>query len=345
MNNTKPAIWFPAVKTNTGTDKFTEQLVSALNQKGFQAEITWLPHHAEYLPWLVPVPQKPDWANITHVNTWLHPRFYPKNTPMIATVHLCVQDPMYLPYKTLAQRYYHQFWVTPIEKKSFAQADCVTVVSQYTARCVERLFDTQAVKTIYNGIDTDIFCHHPRTSRKKEAFFRLLFVGTNSVRKGFDLLPRIMEELGDGFELLYTKSESCNFVVPTNMKPIPYQSPSDLVQLYRSVDALIFPSRLEGFGLVIAEAMACGLPVVITNGSALTELVEHGVTGFLCEQDNIDDFVQTIKHLKKHPELCAKVGKGARDIAVARFNINNMVENYIKIYQSVLNTNFDQSHH
>lgn len=341
MNNTKPAIWFPTIKTNTGTDRFTEQLVTSLNQRGFQAEITWLPHYAEYLPWLVPVPQKPEWANIVHINSWLHPKFYPKQLPIVSTVHLCVQDLMYLPYKTLAQKYYHQLWVTPIEKKSFAQADCVTAVSQYTARCVERLFDMQAVKIIYNGINTDIFCDHPRTSREKEGLFRLLFVGTNSVRKGFDLLPRIMEELGNGFELLYTKSESSNSIVPPNMKPIPYQSPSDLANLYRSVDAFIFPSRLEGFGLVVAEAMACGLPVVIADSSALTELVEHKVTGFLCEKDNIDDFVQTIRHLKQHPELCTKVGKGARKATATSFKIDVMVDKYIALYSELLNNKDD----
>jgi glycosyltransferase involved in cell wall biosynthesis len=50
------------------------------------------------------------------------------------------------------------------------------------------------------------------------------------------------------------------------------------------MDALIFLSRLEGFGLVVAEAMASGLPVVIADSSSLTELVEHGNTGFLCER-------------------------------------------------------------
>ncbi len=219
MNNTKPAIWFPTVKTNTGTDKFTEQLVVALNQRGFQAEITWLPHHAEYLPWLVKKINPPDWANIAHINSWLHPKFYPSQLPIVASVHLCVQDPKYLPYKTVAQKYYHQYWVTPIEKRCFAHADCITAVSQYTATCVESLFDIQAVQAIYNGIDTDVFCDHPRVSKEKNEPFRLLFVGTNSVRKGFDLLPQIMEKLGDGFELLYTKSESSSFNVSKNMKP------------------------------------------------------------------------------------------------------------------------------
>ena len=337
MNTTKPAIWFPTVKTNTGTDKFTEQLVSALNRKGFQAEISWLPHHAEYLPWIVKKINPPDWANIVHVNSWMHPKFYSTQLPVISTVHLCVQDPMYLPYKTFAQKYYHQFWVSPIEKKSFAQADSITAVSQYTAACVERFFGIQEVKTIYNGIDTNIFCDHPRVSKEKNEPFRLLFVGTNSIRKGFNLLPTIMTELGDDFELLYTKSESSNFIVPKNMKPIPYQSPSDLARLYRSVDALIFPSRLEGFGLVVAEAMACGLPVVVARSSALTELVEHGVTGFLCEQDNIDEFVQTIQYLKQNPEVCIEVGKRAREVALKKFNVDDMVNKYIELYAGVFN--------
>lgn len=336
MKNFKSAIWFPTVRTNTGTDKFTEQLVAGLKKQGFQAEISWLPHHAEYLPWVVKKISPPDWANIVHVNSWLHPKFYSSQLPIVSTVHLCVQDPMYLPYKTLAQKYYHQLWVTSIEKKSFALANCITAVSQYTAACVENIFDIQAVKAIYNGIDTDIFCDHPRLSKEKNKPFRLLFVGTNSVRKGFDLLPRIMEELGDGFELQYTKSETSAAIVSKNMKPIPYQSPSDLAHLYRSVDALIFPSRLEGFGLVIAEAMACGLPVVVARSSALTELVEHHVTGFLCEQDNIDEFVQTIQYLEQNSEVCVEVGKRARDAAIKKFNLDDMVNKYTDLYNQIL---------
>lgn len=337
MKNIKPAVWFPTVKTNTGTDRFTEQLVEGLNKQGFQAEISWLPHHAEYLPWIVKKINPPSWANIVHVNSWLHHRFYSKQLPMVATVHLCVQDPMYLPYKTFAQKYYHQLWVTPIERQCFAQADSITAVSQYTAACVENIFDIKNVQAIYNGIDTNIFYNQSRVIEENNKPFRLLFVGTNSIRKGFELLPKIMEKLGPEFELLYTKGESKDFVVPKNMKPMPYQSPYNLAKLYRTVDALIFPSRLEGFGLVVAEAMASGLPVVLAASSALTELVEQNITGFLCQTDNIDEFVRTIRYLKSYPELCAQVGKRARDIAIIRFNKDDMVNKYIDLYVRALN--------
>lgn len=340
MNNNKPAIWFPTVKTNTGTDKFTEQLVSSLKQKGFQAEITWLPHHAEYLPWLIPIPQKPDWANIVHVNTWLHPRFYPKNTPIIATLHHCVQDKFFLPYKTFAQKIYHQFWITPIEKQCFKATDAITAVSQYTAQCAKEIFDIDNVKVIHNGIDTNIF--HPNDSRKsitQNQPFKLLFIGSNSVRKGFDLLPKIMQQLGNEFQLFYTSNAEAYQPLPKNMIHLPPQKTAqDLANTYRTMDALIFPSRLEGFGLVVAEAMACGLPVVIANSSALTELVDHGSTGFLCEKDNIRTFVKAIRLLMSNEELRASIACAAQKNIEQHFSINTMVEHYIDIYREVLSS-------
>jgi len=340
MNNSKPAIWFPTVKTNTGTDKFTEQLVSSLKQKGFQAEITWLPHHVEYLPWLIPIPQKPDWANIVHVNTWLHPRFYPKNTPMIATLHHCVQDKFFLPYKTFVQKIYHQFWITPIEKQCFKAADAITAVSQYTAQCAKEIFDIDDVQVIHNGIDTNIF--HPNDSRKsitQNQPFKLLFVGSNSIRKGFDLLPKIMQQLGDEFQLFYTSNAEQYEPLSANMTQLPPQKTSqDLANIYRTMDALIFPSRLEGFGLVVAEAMSCGLPVVIADSSALTELVDHGTTGLLCEKDDLDAFVEAIRQLAGSEALQKKLAHAAQLYVEQHFRVDTMVEHYIDIYRKVLSS-------
>ena len=60
-----------------------------------------------------------------------------------------------------------------------------------------------------------------------------------------------------------------------------------LVAAYQSCDILLFPSRLEGFGIAPAEALACGRPVVTTDISALPEVVDHGQNGFLCPRNGL----------------------------------------------------------
>ena len=131
--NKKLAVWFPAVRTNTGTDVFTERLVEGLNKQGIRAEITWLPLRAEYAPWTVPVPNPPQWATIVHVSTWLHFRFLPRQLPVIATLHHSIHDPALRPYKGFARAAYHRWWIAPNERRVMQRANLVAAVSQFAA--------------------------------------------------------------------------------------------------------------------------------------------------------------------------------------------------------------------
>ncbi|HKK16280.1 MAG TPA: glycosyltransferase family 4 protein, partial [Gammaproteobacteria bacterium] len=112
----------------------------------------------------------------------------------------------------------------------------------------------------------------------------------------------------------------------------------DLLQAYRDCDALLFPSRLEGFGYSVCEAMACGRPVITSDNSSLSEIVKNGETGLLCRTDNVESFCNAVKTLAEKPEIAAGMGRSARQHVLDHFTLEKMIDNYIAIYNDLLNS-------
>lgn len=338
MSGVKPAVWFPAVRAGTGSDKFTLQLCEALNARGIRAGITWLPHRAEYLPWTVRVPPVPGWANIVHVNTWLHPRFLPRGIPVVATLHHSVHDPALRPYKGALRAAYHRFWIAPIERRVMARAAKVVAVSRFAAEIGRATLCETPIKVIHNGIDVDRF--RPIGERESpHRPFRLLYVGSWIARKGVDLLAPIMRELGPEYVLHYTGSRSASgatTTLTTNMVDLGRLEAGQVIRAMQESDVLIFPSRSEGFGLVVAEAMASGLPVIATRASSLPEIVEDGVTGILCERDDVAGFAEAARVLQGSPTVWRRMSVAAAMRAQALFGLDAMTASYEAVYRSLL---------
>jgi len=335
MIPTQPAIWFPAIRAGSGTDIFTERLVEGLRRHGLRAEITWLPHRAEYAPWTVAKVKPPAWANIAHVNTWLPRKFIPTELPFVATMHGCVHDAALSPYKSHPQKIYHHFWVKRMEYEVLTRAQQVTAVSGYTAQQTKKIYPISDIKVIHNGIQLN-GAFQPNTNKQPHHPFRLLYVGNWSPRKGTDLLAPIMQQLGSGFELYYTahrKKAHSTIPLPSNTQALGRLTSAEaMAKAYQKVDALLFPTRLEGLPLVALEAQACGLPVIATQGSSLPEVVEHEKTGLLCPQDDISAFVNAARKLADDTELWQRMGKAGRMRVEEYFDIERMIDSYISLY-------------
>ena len=317
---------------------FTERLAKGLRQCGVCADISWLPPRAEYAPWTVAVPAPPAWANVVHVNTWLHERFIPHDLAVVATMHLCVHDPALTPYKASLQRLYHRFWVRHLEERVLRHAQQLVAVSRYTAERTHMAFGCTLPRTIHNGIDLSGPLQ-PGPRRPPQRPFRLLYVGNWSARKGVDLLAPILHALGPDFELYYTAdrtgSES-RWPLPENAHALGrVDSPQQMAETYRQADALLFPSRTEGLPLAPLEAMACGLPVIAAQTSSLPELVEHGTTGYLCPQDDIHSFVSAARRLADDPHTWDAMRRAARRRVESDFNHEHMVDCYLDLYREV----------
>jgi glycosyltransferase involved in cell wall biosynthesis len=163
-------------------------------------------------------------------------------------------------------------------------ADAVICVSNFTRKRLKEVYGISDAHVIHNGIDTSVFKpkvpgNPPRIPEGKTVIF---FAGNLSKRKGGDLLPPIMEQLGDRFVLLLATTNDSQKLTPCRtIQNLGNLTPAQLVDTYNRCDIFLSASRLEGFGLSVAEAMACGKPVVATNCSSLPELVVDGKGGFL----------------------------------------------------------------
>jgi glycosyltransferase involved in cell wall biosynthesis len=324
----------PYVRAGSGADVFTELLGRGLAELGHPTSGLSFHPAWQYVPDGLRLVRKPSGCHVTVANSWNGFAFHRRGSRLVVVEHHCVLDPAYAPYRTLSQRIFHDTLVKRFERRSFDFADAVVTVSNYTADIVSTIFPGVRPRTIPNGIDVDYFVPRSGEPRVTGSEFRLLFVGNASMRKGADLLPRIMERLGRRFLLEHTAGlrAGSGLEQAANVRALGRLSLDGLRDAYRRADVLLFPTRLEGFGYAAAEAMACGTPVVATRCSSLPELIDDGVTGYLCELDNVEAFVETIRALANDRDTLETLGKNARAVAEKRFRYDRMARDYATLF-------------
>ena len=329
-------IWFPTIRARSGSDVYVERLSLELRKRGIDVVVSWFNHLHEVCPILLKRIPAPPGVDVIHANSWTAFAFKRAGIPLVVTMHHSVHDPEYAPYRNLAQAMYHNLLIRNYEDRGIKAAEKVVAVSHYTADVTARLFGSKKIVVIQNGIDTSRFSPGIEKIFDNQKF-NLLFVGSASKRKGFDFLMQVMEKLGPDYHLHYTSEPGLFGPSPTqNSSCVEKLNEDQLVNVYRGADALIFPSRYEGFGYVVAEAMACGKPVIAARTSALPELIENGENGILCSPDSVEEFIAAIRQLQNDKDYADKMALKARKTIVDNFGLDQMVEKYIDLYKSII---------
>lgn len=259
-----------------------------------------------------------------------------KSTPMVITFHNYVLDAFMSPYSSLVQRIHYRTDLKFFTQKALSIADTVTSVSKFTASIVKNELNYKGkIHVIYNGIDTTRF--RP-TNKPHNGRIKVLFSGNLTRRKGIDLLPMIADRLSKNVQIYYTSGLRTKHSLPShpmleNIGNIPYD---DMPKVYQEADILLFPSIREGFGLAVAEAMACGLPVVATDCSSLPELIINSQGGYLCQPKAIDEFANAINKLADSPVLRQEMGQFNIERVRTLFTIEKMVKSYEDLFDKTL---------
>jgi glycosyltransferase involved in cell wall biosynthesis len=96
----------------------------------------------------------------------------------------------------------------------------------------------------------------------------------------------------------------------------------------------VFPSRIESFGLAMAEAQSVGMPIIAARAGALPEFIEDNVNGILVPPNNAPALAQAMIHALDNPERMETLGEKAKTLAQERFNWKKTAERMLELYQS-----------
>lgn len=188
-----------------------------------------------------------------------------------------------------------------------------------------KLIENKNIDVVYNGIDTDHFC--PNHNVTKEYDF--LFVGRLIESKGvLNLLKAFKKllEIDSGLRLAIVgtgpmEPEIKQYVsennLSSNVSILGYLNDSELLKKYHQSKVAVLPSLdKEGVLTTALEATACGLPVITSNNSSLTEYIKEGENGFLVNSNNITEIEESMQKLIGNSEMVIKMSENARSVSL-----------------------------
>jgi alpha-1,6-mannosyltransferase len=191
------------------------------------------------------------------------------------------------------------------------------------------------------GIDSSVF--HParrvetlRNHLRLPADARLLvYAGRFTLEKKLPLLIEAVRKLGRPYHLVMVGGGADLPRYP-QITYLPFKrNQRHLARLLASCDVLVHPGDCETFGLIVLEAMACGLPVVATTGGGVAELVDEH-TGILARPNCVDSLAAAIEAIYQRD--LAAMGANARRKAAEYYDWNEILPQVMRRYQSVLGT-------
>jgi phosphatidylinositol alpha 1,6-mannosyltransferase len=169
-----------------------------------------------------------------------------------------------------------------------------------------------------HGVDTEVYA--PSRRGRKSSSFCIGYVGRLTPEKNVRLLVELEQKLlaagehdfrfvvvGEGGEKAWLRKNLQYGDFPGVLRG------EGLAEAFANMDVFVFPSRTDTFGLVLLEALASGVPVVVSPETGIRAGVRHGVTGFYAEDSN--SFAQSVLYLMKSEAVHGEISRAARDFA------------------------------
>jgi glycosyltransferase involved in cell wall biosynthesis len=253
-----------------------------------------------------------------------------KRFPLPAIVHACYRDSRLQTFAVAAMQAYHQQQDTWQK-----QVDAFIALTEFgKEKLLQAGFPAEKVFVKPNFIYPD-----PGESIEKRE--GALFVGRLSREKGAETLLKAWEHLktiplniaGDGPE----RENLQQFVQRNRIKSVIFLgglSREEVFESMKKTKFLLFPSEwYEGLPMIIAEAYACGIPVIASRLGAMAEIVQEGKTGLLFTPGNAADLAAKVQWAGEHREEMGEMGKNARKEYEEKYTAEGNYEMLMAVYE------------
>lgn len=228
-----------------------------------------------------------------------------------------------------------------LERRAAARASRVVCVSHAVrTHLVESGWPADKLHTIHNGIDLTSFSEVPVIDLESEPV--IVGVGRLESQKGFDLLLRAFARIAGGLpeariEIAGTGPADQTLGVLASKLGIAERITwlgfrADVATVLSRARVVAFPSRYEGFGLVLAEAGAAARPVVAFDLPTTREILTDGSTGKIVAVRDLDAFAESLADLLRDPDRARQLGTAARVKIQQEFDEQRMVADYASLY-------------
>jgi glycosyltransferase involved in cell wall biosynthesis len=208
-------------------------------------------------------------------------------------------------------------WLVEMEEREFDLADRVLVPSEVARRSLIST-GVPAEKVLVNrlGVSLEQF----RPGRCTDGIFRVIQCGTISVRKGVLYLLRAFQEAALPKSELWFVGAGLD---ETPLRPIIEKEAGfsvrfiggvpqrDLQKYYAESSVFVLASIADGFGVTVSQAMACGLPVIVTENVGASDIVKDGVNGFVIPIRDVEALKEKLTFLYRNPSVRLEMGRAA----------------------------------
>jgi len=184
-------------------------------------------------------------------------------------------------------------------------------------------------------VDATVFVYCGRLSQEKGLLS--LLCAWKQLSSRFDSLHLLLVGSGDGMTLS-CEDELKSFVKKNCLeKSVTFiGAVADVRNYLHCSDVFILPSIRESFGVALIEAHACGIPAIGTRVGGIPEVIVDRVNGILVEPDNVAGLRDAITEMIKNRDMRKEYGEAARKLAVGRFSLIRVAENYLSVMNSVI---------